>query len=742
MSLDELLNIDVVVTASKKPEDLFETPLSTTIIKKEEILKSGVTSIPEALRLAQGVIVREITPGNYDIHIRGYDDITKNVYLTLPYNTTTLIMIDNRIVYSYFSGGTFWETFPVDINDVERIEVVRGPASALYGPNAVTGVIHVITSHAKKTGMNAIVNGTAGTNKAKNASANIGYNWNDKTKISFSGNFTERRRFDTDYFDFNKNDYVTIDDLTMYLNPTKDRATNEKWTFDKFQEEFGINYNDDISLQKMGGNIFFSHNFSEQSAIDVSTGAQKSQSQKTGFLNFTTPFSQIESESYYFDTKVKYKNLSAQFNMNSGHDYSNYEYNSYRFANVDTNIDYFKQFNSFSVRPGLSYKYLRYNSPLTYDEPLSLNTFNFQFKDKPRISNVFSAYFLSEWKPTQKLRFIGAFRVDKFSVNKNYFANYELAATYRVDKNNLLRFATSRANKSPFFFDSYLNSSLLIEAEYYDETNDYSFNVPVDLKISGQKDLKYPTITNYEVCWRTQFTSKLNFDVEVFYSEVNNFVNPNIYRVFEVVQHVNDAGETDALVSTGVTGSALFENIDLGAYQYGTGFTLNYLYSEKLTAKLYGTFQHTKIQGTNKVVVTTTNIEFGEVTPENTYTTAISSRMNPTQWSEKMTPSFFGGFLLNYQFNPKLNFSTDGYFYSSQTFINYDYYKMMDETKDYSAVQMKIKTNIDLNAKVTYRLNNHLTSSFRIKNIFGSHYEYGFADPIGRMFQIGLSWEL
>lgn len=62
MSLDELLNIEVVVTASKKPEDLFETPLSVTIIKKDEISKSGATSIPEALRLSPGLIVREITP--------------------------------------------------------------------------------------------------------------------------------------------------------------------------------------------------------------------------------------------------------------------------------------------------------------------------------------------------------------------------------------------------------------------------------------------------------------------------------------------------------------------------------------------------------------------------------------------------------------------------------------------------------------------------------------------------------
>jgi len=62
-------------------------------------------------------------------------------------------MIDNRIVYSYFTGGTFWETLPVDIVDIERIEIVRGPASALYGPNAVAGVIHIITTKPDRKGL-------------------------------------------------------------------------------------------------------------------------------------------------------------------------------------------------------------------------------------------------------------------------------------------------------------------------------------------------------------------------------------------------------------------------------------------------------------------------------------------------------------------------------------------------------------------------------------------------------------
>ncbi len=743
MTLEELLNIDVVVTASKRPEDLFDTPLSTTIISKEEIENSGVTSIPEALRLSQGVIVREITPGNYDIHIRGYDDITKNVYMTLPYNTTTLVMIDNRVVYSYFSGGTFWETFPVDINDVERIEVVRGAASALYGPNAVTGVINIITSHATKIGKNVVASGMVGTNKAKNANVNIGYNWENKTKLSFSGNFTERYRFDNKYYDFNKKDYTSIDEITMFVSPIKDRDNNEVWTFKEYQETLGAHYDVDLSLRKLGGNIYFSHNFSERLNIDIAAGAQKSQSQKTGFLNFSTPLSQTESKSYYLNTKINYNNLRGQLSINSGHDNSNYKFNSYKFTNIEGDLEYFKQFKSICIRPGIGYKYLSYNSPVTYNDPFNFNVLNYQYKDEARVASVYSAFMLSEWRPTSKLRLIGAIRVDKFDINKNYFTIYEIALTYRLNKNNLIRGAHSKANKSPFFFDSYISSSLLLKMDVESEGGQPSISIPISLKINGQKDLKYPAITNQEIGWRTKFNSNLNLDVELFYSKVNNFVNANIYRQFTVVQQLNESGAPESLVSANVDGNALFENYDLKASQYGAGFTLNYDISNVFKAKFFGTYQHTNISGNKDINIEVTNIHFDDIAPDNTLTSTITSKMNPIQWSNEVTPSFFGGFVLNYKPNKKWNFNTDAYMYSNQKFTNYNYYKITDETSiDNSLIEIDVNANIILNTKASYKLNKNTTTNFILKNILGNHYEYGFADQIGRQFLVGLKWEL
>ena len=146
MSFADLMDVQIE-SASKKKESLFDAPLSTTVLTAMGIENSGATSIPELLRLVPGLIVREKTNGNYDVHIRGNDNIQSGVVNST--NTKTLVMIDNRIVYNYFQGGTFWETLPISVDDIEKIELIRGPASALFGPNAVTGVINIITKKAE-----------------------------------------------------------------------------------------------------------------------------------------------------------------------------------------------------------------------------------------------------------------------------------------------------------------------------------------------------------------------------------------------------------------------------------------------------------------------------------------------------------------------------------------------------------------------------------------------------------------
>ncbi|MCQ2228580.1 MAG: TonB-dependent receptor [Bacteroidales bacterium] len=147
-SVDELFAMIMnknVSSASKKEEDTFTSPLSSTVITKNEMRTYGVTSIEEAFRLIPGMIVTEKTNGMYDVQMRGLNNIPDNNMYLYTENANTLIMIDGRPVQSYVMGSCNFDVLPISIEDIERIEVVRGACGALYGANAVTGVINILT---------------------------------------------------------------------------------------------------------------------------------------------------------------------------------------------------------------------------------------------------------------------------------------------------------------------------------------------------------------------------------------------------------------------------------------------------------------------------------------------------------------------------------------------------------------------------------------------------------------------
>ena len=141
MTLEQLGNIEVT-TVSKEPEEVWNTPAAIYVISQEDIQRSGATNIPEALRLAPGVEVARITSGEYAIGIRGFNS---------RLSRSVLVLIDGRTVYTTFTAGTYWETQDVLMRDIDRIEVIRGPGGTIWGPNAVNGVINIITKNTKET---------------------------------------------------------------------------------------------------------------------------------------------------------------------------------------------------------------------------------------------------------------------------------------------------------------------------------------------------------------------------------------------------------------------------------------------------------------------------------------------------------------------------------------------------------------------------------------------------------------
>ncbi len=141
LSLEELSQIEVT-TLSKEPERAFRIPAAIYVITGEDIRRSGATSIPEALRMAPGVEVARIDGNKWAVGIRGFGS---------RLSRSVLVLIDGRTVYTTLLAGTYWEVQDTVMDDIDRIEVIRGPGGTIWGPNAVNGVINIITKSSKDT---------------------------------------------------------------------------------------------------------------------------------------------------------------------------------------------------------------------------------------------------------------------------------------------------------------------------------------------------------------------------------------------------------------------------------------------------------------------------------------------------------------------------------------------------------------------------------------------------------------
>jgi len=141
LSLEELAATEVL-SVSRKAQRLAETPAAVTVLTMEDIKRSGARSLPEALRLVPGVQVARIGSGRWAVSVRG---------LNGRYASKLLVQIDGRSIYSPLFSGVFWDIENLVLEDVARIEVVRGPGASLWGANAVNGVINIVTKRASET---------------------------------------------------------------------------------------------------------------------------------------------------------------------------------------------------------------------------------------------------------------------------------------------------------------------------------------------------------------------------------------------------------------------------------------------------------------------------------------------------------------------------------------------------------------------------------------------------------------
>jgi iron complex outermembrane recepter protein len=140
-SLEDLMNIEIT-SASRKEQRATDVAAAVFVITHEDILRSGMTSVPDLLRLAPGVEVAQINSNKWAVSVRGFNGL---------YANKLLVLVDGRSLYNRLFSGVLWDFEDVVLDDIDRIEVIRGPGAAIWGANAVNGVINIITTPAAGT---------------------------------------------------------------------------------------------------------------------------------------------------------------------------------------------------------------------------------------------------------------------------------------------------------------------------------------------------------------------------------------------------------------------------------------------------------------------------------------------------------------------------------------------------------------------------------------------------------------
>jgi iron complex outermembrane receptor protein len=163
LDLEDLMQLEVT-SVSKKAELASEAPAAVYVITGEDIRRSGVRSIPEALRMVPGLHVAQLSGNRWAVSSRGFSSV---------FSDKLLVLIDGRSVYTPLFAGVYWDVQDTLLEDIDRIEVIRGPGGTLWGANAVNGVINIVTKKAKDT-QGIYVNGGGGLTEQGFAEARYG----------------------------------------------------------------------------------------------------------------------------------------------------------------------------------------------------------------------------------------------------------------------------------------------------------------------------------------------------------------------------------------------------------------------------------------------------------------------------------------------------------------------------------------------------------------------------------------
>ena len=686
MSLEDILNLNIV-SVSKKAENIFESPLSASVITREEILNSGATTFEECLRLVPGLLVREESHGNYDIHIRGFDNIPPGNFTIFSENTMTLVMVDGRKVFNHLNGGTFWETLPVGIDDIERIEIIRGPATSLYGPNAVTGVIHIITRKSDSAENTHVSGHVIGGSPQTEVAEAIGFiRLGEKLGLRISMQGEDRRRFENTYYEYVSGRYVPHDSVSSYqIDPSIDPG---------FPEIKEMNH----SKKRWGTSVRLYWQIHPSIDLDIDGGTQNSRALTVFMETGASPLSVRTSDTRFLNMTAHVFGFQLQVSRQKGvQDISeNFRIGSrLDMKTLDGTLEYAWENSWLKVQPGLSMLQVSYD-----DSPyLNVDQSGTGWLNARHMIKNSAGFLRTEFLPVRPLRLIAAVRMDNYDYPDTAYVNFQLASTCRLNRNHLIRAVYSRANRGPFFMDTYTDVV---------EGNELSV-----IEFTGNKNLRLPLTDMAELGIRSRLSEKVQMDIELFYTRTRDLTSfePDVIGLsFGKEIRLNIVYK--------------YRNIAATMDQLGISTNLNVMFDARLSGRFFGTLQQTTLNDfdwkTSPITIDPENMIF--LLPE----------LEKRSFVHRNTPAFYGGFLLNYSPSPGWHIHTGLYMMSPETY-RHDF-ASFDEAKGQTEIPWRIIPSVSGSCQMT----SHLSLDVTVRHMLGQAVEFGFAEKIGTSFFTGL----
>ena len=510
LDLTQLMNIRVD-SATKRPQTLADTAAAIYVISKEEIRRSAATTIPDVLQLAPGVEVARINGSTWAVTVRGFQTQFAN---------KLLVLIDGRSVYTPLYSGVYWDSHMPLLEDIDRIEVIRGPGSSLWGSNAVNGVINIITKQSIDT-VGQLVSAGAG---------NV-----EEGFVRYRGG----HEFEQGAFRYHAQ-YREVDDSI-------DHATGEDagddWRVGSvgFRTDWQTEHSDKFTLQgdyvkTDKNNNFYLEPYTMQQVPEARSNISAESANILG--RWTHPYSQGNSHI-----------------MQAYVDWSDREESTYRYQRTTVDIDY--QFNHQKSELqqftwGFSYRWI--------DDEYQ-GSFALELLDPELEYHLATAFFQDEIYLSKDLTLIAGVKLED-----SHYTDFDYQPSLRLlwnsNQNLTLWAAASRAIRTP----SRAGKSMIIRGALPDSIQQVVKNgifnqtgLPPAVgtvigQLEGSEQFEAESMRAYELGLRNQVNSQLFVDATVFHHEYKHL------RTFEIANPAVSVLDTDQATYYVASGNFVYGN--------------------------------------------------------------------------------------------------------------------------------------------------------------------------------------